>query len=173
MTPVIKRILYATDLTSNSSHALSHAINLAESMNAEIVSLFVFDESPGNFPVYLEDYIPEEKQAEFREERIAGAADRLKKRFEIICQKEHENNPDIHRRLASVEVSVGYPAEMILTKADELDCDVIVMGTHGKGLIGQTFLGSMAKKVLRRTRKPVFIIPLPKEETDITFHDDM
>ena len=32
-------------------------------------------------------------------------------------------------------------------------------------------LGSMTKKVLRRVRKPVFIVPLPKGETDITFHD--
>ena len=34
-----------------------------------------------------------------------------------------------------------------------------------------TFLGSTSKRVLRRTRKPVFIIPLPKGELDITFHD--
>jgi len=45
------------------------------------------------------------------------------------------------------------------------------MGTHGKGLISHAFLGSTAKRVLRRTRKPVFIIPLPKGELDITFHD--
>ena len=43
------------------------------------------------------------------------------------------------------------------------------MGTHSKGIIANTFLGSTAKRVLRRTRKPVFIIPLPKEETDIAF----
>jgi len=48
---------------------------------------------------------------------------------------------------------------------------VIFMGTHGQGGVSRTFLGSMAKKVLRRTRKPVFIIPLPKEESDITSHD--
>jgi len=35
------------------------------------------------------------------------------------------------------------------------------MGTHEKGNIKITFLGSTAKQVLRRTRKPVFIIPLP------------
>jgi nucleotide-binding universal stress UspA family protein len=45
------------------------------------------------------------------------------------------------------------------------------MGTHGKGVLSQTFLGSVTKRVLRRTRKPVFIIPLPKGDIDITFHD--
>jgi nucleotide-binding universal stress UspA family protein len=71
----------------------------------------------------------------------------------------------------SIEVCEGFPAEVILSKADKLNCDAIVMGTHGKGIIANTFLGSTSKRVLRRTRKPVFIIPLPKGELDITFHD--
>jgi nucleotide-binding universal stress UspA family protein len=45
------------------------------------------------------------------------------------------------------------------------------MGTHSKGIIANTFLGSTAKRVLGRTRKPVFIIPLPKGETDITLQN--
>lgn len=173
MKPVIKKILYATDLTPNSSHALSHAINLAQSVDAQIVSLYVFDHPSFTIPVHVEDHIPQDKQAAFEEERIAETKERMKKRFQIICEKEHADAPECARRLAFVEVATGYPAELILTKADELDCDIIVMGTHGKGLISQTFLGSMAKKVLSRTRKPVYVIPLPDEETDLTFHDEM
>jgi nucleotide-binding universal stress UspA family protein len=45
------------------------------------------------------------------------------------------------------------------------------MGIHGKGLIRHAFSGSTAKRVLRRTRKPVFIVPLPKGESEITFYD--
>ena len=56
--------------------------------------------------------------------------------------------------------------EEILRKADELDCDVIIMRTHGKGIISHTFLGSVAEKVLRRVGNPVFIIPSPRGETD-------
>ena len=74
-------------------------------------------------------------------------------------------------RVESIDVCEGFPADEILKKADDFNCDAIVMGTHGKGLIGHAFLGSTAKRVLRRTRKPVFIIPLPKGETDVTFHD--
>jgi nucleotide-binding universal stress UspA family protein len=44
------------------------------------------------------------------------------------------------------------------------------MGTHARGAIANTFLGSTAKRVLRRTIKPVFIIPLAKEETDTAFN---
>ena len=46
--------------------------------------------------------------------------------------------------------------------ADKLGSDIVIMGTHGKGVISHAFLGSVAEKVLRRIRKPVYIIPLPK-----------
>jgi hypothetical protein len=42
------------------------------------------------------------------------------------------------------------------------------LGTHGKGLLEQTFLGSVAHSVLDRAKKPVFIVPLPHEETGLT-----
>jgi nucleotide-binding universal stress UspA family protein len=45
------------------------------------------------------------------------------------------------------------------------------METHSKGLIANTFLGSTAKRVLRRTRIPVFIIQLPKGGLDIAVQD--
>jgi len=82
------------------------------------------------------------------------------------------DDPKGANRVQRIEISQGFPAEEILEKANELECDAIVMGTHSKGLIANTFLGSVAKRVLRRTRKPVFIIPLPRGQTDITFIDD-
>jgi nucleotide-binding universal stress UspA family protein len=51
----------------------------------------------------------------------------------------------------------------ILKAVDEEGCDVIVLGTHGKGFLEKTFLGSVSSSVLLRTRKPVFLVPLPSE----------
>jgi nucleotide-binding universal stress UspA family protein len=61
--------------------------------------------------------------------------------------------------------------EEILKAADEEQCSLIILGTHGKGFLKQTFLGSVARSVLDRARKPVFIIPLPREETGLTIGD--
>jgi nucleotide-binding universal stress UspA family protein len=97
--------------------------------------------------------------------------ERIKKRAKLFCEKELKDDPERAHRVESIEVYEGFPAEEILSKADELNCDAIIMGTHGKGIIANTFLGSTSKRVLRRTRKPVFIISLPKGELDITFHD--
>jgi hypothetical protein len=42
------------------------------------------------------------------------------------------------------------------------------LGTHGKGFLKQTFPGSVARSVLDRAQKSVFIVPLPHKETDLT-----
>ena len=42
---------------------------------------------------------------------------------------------------------------------------------YDAGIIRNTFLGSSSLRVLRRTRKPVFIVPLPKAEADIGLGD--
>ncbi|MBU0908678.1 MAG: universal stress protein [Proteobacteria bacterium] len=57
-------------------------------------------------------------------------------------------------------VKHGHPAAVILQVADQLHADVIVMGTHGKGALEYTFLGSVAKRVVRKSRVPVLLVPL-------------
>ena len=42
------------------------------------------------------------------------------------------------------------------------------MGTHGKGALENTFVGSVARQVLRRTRHPVFVVPLPRDKGSIS-----
>jgi nucleotide-binding universal stress UspA family protein len=89
----------------------------------------------------------------------------------VFYDKILAEKPEFEYMLVSTVICEGYPAEEILRRAIKLNCDAIFMGTHGKGFLRQTFLGSVAKKVLRQTRKPVFIIPLPKEESDQRFHN--
>ncbi len=61
----------------------------------------------------------------------------------------------------------GHPVKGILKAVDKEGCDAIVLGPRGKGFLRHTFLGSVAGSVLERTRKPVFILPLPSEKTNI------
>ena len=116
-------------------------------------------------------YLTEGQVNKISEEKIAYAKDQIQQRLKAFCEKELKNDPESANTVESIELREGFPAEMILRMADELNCDAIVMGTHGKGFIRNTFLGSTSKRVLRRTRKPVFIIPLPKEEADIGLAD--
>ncbi len=79
--------------------------------------------------------------------------------------------PQIKKILSKILVPVGHPVEEILKTPDEESCNAIVLGTHGKGFLRQTFLGSVGGSVLERTRKPVFIIPLPSEKTTIEWDE--
>ena len=171
MIPEIKKILYATDLSDNSAYAFRYAINSAKKHAAKIIILHVMEELPPNIKALVASYIDDEQQKKISEENIAYTMDRIRKRLKIFCDKELKDDPESLDRIESIEVCQGYPADEILRKVKDLECDAIVMGTHGKGIIRNTYLGSMTKKVLRRVRKPVFIIPLPKGETDITFRD--
>jgi nucleotide-binding universal stress UspA family protein len=163
MIPEIKRILYTTDLSPNSAYAFRYAINSAKKHDASIIILHVVEE--------MAPFFDEERLKTISEKKITEAVAQIKKRLKTFCDSELKDDPECTDKVESIEVCQGYPPEEILRKADELNCDVIVMGTHGKGIIRHSFLGSAAQKVLRRVRKPVFIIPLPEGDIDITFHD--
>jgi len=171
MIPKINKLLYATDLSPNSAYAFRYAINSIIKHDAKIVILHVFEQMTGTARALIDHYFDEEQQNKMHKERREYTIDRIRNRINIFCERELKDNPECEDRVASIEICEGYPASEILRKADELECDAIVMGTHGKGVLRHAFLGSTAKRVLRRVRKPVFIIPLPNGETDITFHD--
>jgi nucleotide-binding universal stress UspA family protein len=160
MIPQIKKILYATDLSKNSSHAFLYAIDMARRRDARIVILHVLERIPPYAEVYTGiTYEMERKQ---REEVV----EELKKHLQGFCKKaEAHIGPPCDELVSKILVPLGHPPDEILNAADEEGCDVIVLGTHGKGFLAHTFLGSVSKAVLHRTRKPVFIIPLPSEKT--------
>ena len=168
----IQKILYATDLSPNSKYAFRYAINSAIKQDAKIIILHVIETMSAAVYAQMGVFVGDELANKVFEKRVGDALGRIRKRLKAFCEKELADDPKAIDRVQSIEICEGFPAEEILEKANELDCDAIVMGTHSKGVIANTFLGSIAKRVLRRTRKPVFIIPLPKGETEITFSSD-
>ena len=172
MMPQIKRILYTTDLSANSAFLLRYAINSAKKHQAKLVVLHVLEAMSPTAMALTMTYIDAENTLSNSEEKVAYAKKRILERLQTVCNRELKSDFEAEGIVDSIEVVQGYPADEILKKVDELNCDVIFMGTHGKGFLKHSYFGSTSKKVLRRTRKPVFIVPLPAGETDITIHDD-
>ena len=165
MVPQVKKILYATDLSKNSAYAFYHAVDMAKKHNAEIVLLHAVE------PIPVRTYGSHQTDRLYHDQQKASL-EVIRSRLQRFCEKAEETSPLSCVSLVSkILVQVGYPVEEILKVADEEECDVIVLGNHGKGLLQQTFLGSVSRAVLDRTRKPVFIIPLPREE--VSFWDEM
>ena len=160
MIPEIKKLLYATDLSKNSSYAFLYATDLARRREAKIVILHATEPIPGYAEV--EAGITDQKKREQQDEAIED----IKKLLVGFCKKaETQIGSPCVELVSKILVPRGHPPEEILNAADEEGCDVIVLGTHGKGFLSHTFLGSVSSAVLHRTRKPVFIIPLPAEKT--------
>ena len=162
MVTEIKKILYATDLSKNSSYAFLYATDMAKRHNATIIILHAIEPIPPYAEVY--SGITVEMERKQQEETV----EELKKHLQGFCKKaEAQIGPPCVELVSKVLVPRGHPPEEILNAANEEGCDVIVLGTHGKGFLAHTFLGSVSNAVLHRTRKPVFIIPLPSEKVSM------
>ena len=162
MTLEIKKILYATDLSKNSSFAFFYATDMARRHNAKIVMLHAIEPIPAYAAAYtgITDELKRKQQEETVEE--------IRTRLGDFCRKaEAEIGPPCVDLVSKILVPRGHPPEEILNAADKEGCDMIVLGTHGKGFLAHTFLGSVSSAVLNRTQKPVFIIPLPSEKTTL------
>ena len=168
MIPSIKNILYASDLSKNSAYAFRYAVNSAQKHKADIYILHVVETMPAATEGLISQYIGEDKLKKMRRETEENMVEKIRERLRQFAERELKRDPKTLKRVVSIEVAHGDPAAEILQKADEMDADVVIMGTHGKGVIRHAFLGSVSERVLSRIRKPVFIIPLPEEETDIS-----
>ena len=164
MIPKIRKILYATDLSENSAYAFYFAIDFAQKHNANIVILHVVEPiSPHVYP-----YIARETVLTTEKDSIKEAIEEIKNRLQSFCRKvEGEIGPPCVELVSKTLVPLGHPTEEILNTADKEDCDLIILGTHGKGFLAHTFFGSVSSEVLHRTRKPVFIVPLPAKKTNL------
>lgn len=161
MIPKIKKILYATDLSENSSYAFYYAVSAARVFDAKITILHAF-EPPPVFAIGLQAGLTES----VKEKEIKQVLERIENRLQEFCQKvETQIGFPCLSLVSKTLVQRGHPIEEILRVADQEECDILVLGSHGKGFLKQTFLGSVSHGVLQRSRKPVFIIPIPSDIT--------
>jgi nucleotide-binding universal stress UspA family protein len=159
----INRILYATDLTDNAAYAFEYAAGLAKSLDAEIHVIHVVEALSDDQRVTLTLFIQNEKaREEALRRRVDTATELLHERQDKFWNSLDEAGQAVREKVASVRVIEGFPAESILHEAEALDCDMILIGAHAHGF-SHTFLGSIAKRVLRRSTIPTFVVPFKDE----------
>ena len=153
----INTILYATDLQSESDSALSMAMSLAEKYQAKVVFLNVIE--PINPNVYA--WGGRESWHEIEKEALNRSLSTSKQRLDDFFSQELPSDTSIDR--PSVKVINGYVTQTILDCADEIDADLIVMGSNGHGVISELLIGSVADKVVRLSKRPVLLTPIAEE----------
>jgi nucleotide-binding universal stress UspA family protein len=149
-----RKILITTDGSAVSKHTACAGVTFAQQMGAEVLALFVAPEY--QYPVYVEIVPPSYPNEE-----------------EYLAQMKRIGDEHLASILRKAE-QLGVPASAvtafsdsaalkIVDIAEQQQCDLIFMGSHGRSGWGQLLLGSVTNKVLSHTQKPVLVHRLIKE----------
>lgn len=142
-----KNILVPVDGSEKSALAALHAAELASKLGSE---LFLFHVVP-SLPPYI-DSAPD------RLSKIQQAImDELSKQGKIILSKVKDDLA-AYRLNIQTDIAVGHPADEIIKKAKEFNCDLVVMGSRGLGEIKGILMGSVSNRVTKHAGCPVLVV---------------
>lgn len=137
-------ILMPTDGSSCSKHAIQEALALAQQIGARVTFIYVLERElpalllgPETLPYYAELVRDLEEVGRNALAEAASLADGV----------------GIAHQETLVE---GHPVDAILQLSQQHD--LVVMGSHGRGVLDQLLLGSVAAGVLHRSQKPVLVV---------------
>jgi nucleotide-binding universal stress UspA family protein len=143
-TTLFGTILCPVDFSSHSRQALAYASTLAVRTRGRLIV------------IYVEDPLLAAAAAVAYDEKVLID----KGRMELRRFVERTIAPS-GLKLSSVtlDVAIGKPHQMIEWTADNLDCDLIVMGAHGATGANKIMIGSTTHRILRRSALPVLATP--------------
>ena len=142
----LERILVAVDGDPASMAAVDHAVALAASEHAKltfvnVTSILEREFAPNGSRV---NRVPDRDHVQPLHEALARAAE-----------------VDVD---ADAEVLVGFPPEQIAALAEELDSDLIVVGSHHLKGARRLLHGSVSRALLDATRRPLMVVTEPAVE---------
>jgi nucleotide-binding universal stress UspA family protein len=137
----VRRILLATDLGPTSDLATDWAFEMARSNDATLLVVSVIDprELPppgGHLPARVD---------QVRDRREAAAL--------VLVERGRRVGVPV-----TFLVWTGDPAESIVAAAEAEDVDLVLVGAHGRGVLGRLVMGSVSEHVARRAPCPVLIV---------------
>ncbi len=136
-------VLVATDGDERSDDVLAHALSIAEDNDATLHGLFVVDRRV--YSVAFDDG-PSEKKSELREVGKAALAD--------VEAAANERGVPVETHLED-----GDPERVVAEVADELEVDLVVVGSHGKTPREKVQgLGSVSEATVKSTARPVLVV---------------
>jgi nucleotide-binding universal stress UspA family protein len=146
---MISKLLVATDGSDTAWKAIKYAVGFAKQINASITILSIIDKSAlivqsipvgmaSNLIAPIDDYL---------QQAVEGYTQKAEK----LCKK---NGIKVKKVIRS-----GHPVEEIIKEAKRSKASIIVLGTHGKGMLESAVLGSITHGVIHNsTKHPVLVI---------------
>jgi nucleotide-binding universal stress UspA family protein len=147
----IKRILFPTDFSEGSAHAIPFVADLTKHYGARLYVVHVIYDVARVTGWYVPHVSMEEMYRDI--ETNAG------KELEKCCVEELRGYKDIEYKILK-----GVPHEEILRFAEENNINMIVMGSHSRKGLDRVIFGSTAERVVRNSRCPVLTVGLPAHQ---------
>jgi nucleotide-binding universal stress UspA family protein len=141
----VEKILFPTDFSEGSFHALPFAVDLSKHYNSKLYILHViYDVAKAT-----NSHIPHVSSDELYKEMSAWAQGEI----ESCCIEEIRGLPNVEK-----VVLKGIPYEEVIEFAEKQKIDMIVMGTYGRKGLERFLFGSTAERVVRRAPCPVMTV---------------
>ncbi|HSG67233.1 MAG TPA: universal stress protein [Bacteroidales bacterium] len=136
----MKKIVVAIDFLECSVNALAHAVSIAAKAGAELEMVWVNkpDNSKEIFQLDSESIISE-----------------VENRFEKLIE---QFSPEIGNGTMSYKIREGKIYKEIVQEAEDINADLIVVGTHGASGFEEFWIGSNANKIVSASTKPIITI---------------
>ena len=158
MVPVIKKILYPTDMSETSNHAFGYAASLANRYDASITIFHVLQAPMPTSESLVTNVLGNSKWQELLSRNKTEVVEKIRLRLEKYCEETRAELSACPFMMEEVIVKIGNPAAEIIQEVDQKDYDMIIMGAHGHGAIAGAVMGSVSRKVLRRSKTPVLLV---------------
>jgi nucleotide-binding universal stress UspA family protein len=141
----LRHVLFPTDFSDNAENAFTYVCKIASSGAKQITLLHVQDQA--RIDKYLKDRLEEFNRID------TGRLRRLK-----------EELMKLGVRKISLELPYGSPKKEIIDRVQDGDVSLVVIGSQGRGYMGDIFLGSVSHAVARRSVVPVLLVPAIQEK---------
>ena len=164
----VKTILFATNLTRDCMPAFTFTVILALKFKAKMVILHVLEKLPDYAESRLEGLLGEDVWKQMRQtyenearqaligKRSSGKL--IRKALEHITVEAGIDEDACGYESREIVIGDGNVVDNIIKHSKEHDCDLIVLGGHGSGLLSKS-VSNTVKSVLQRSRRPVLVVP--------------
>ena len=146
----MKRIVAALDFSDSTPGVLETAVGLAGAYEAELHLLHVLEPEP-TYTAY--GFTPDEFPA------IHTFQEEARKRAKLKLDELAAGVPDA--LLAGAELGEGSPLQALVEFVKEKDADLVVLGSHGHGVVASLLIGSVAEGMVRKALIPTLVVPAP------------
>ncbi len=144
---LLRKMMVPLDGSPEGEAVIPYVAELASRLEAEVTLMQVLSTgyqviATGDYIAYTEKQIESDKT--FAQKYLA--------KVEAWLKKNGANSKSV------IKLKNGNAAEEIIAFADEINADLVIMGTHGRSGVGRWVLGSVAERVLQNGNTPLMLV---------------